>query len=194
MDYPQALPVDFLRKEDYSMICYKCGQELPDKSRICPNCRADLTVTSATTASAAPVASANVQGDKGSVGLKILSFIIPLAGIILFFVKKDENRTAAKSYLKMAIISIVLGIVGSILLVMGSVGLFIGVNKGLAEGIENGDIQISDDFDYDFENGDDVVLDYDTNTQDEVEFELDNEIDGDVSVNFDFFNDLENAA
>lgn len=58
--------------------CKKCGSELPEGVQFCPKCGASLK---------------NEEG--ASVGLKILSVLIPLAGWIMYFVFKDENRKKA---------------------------------------------------------------------------------------------------
>lgn len=44
-------------------------------------------------------------------GLKVLSFCIPLAGAIIYFVKKDNEPVAAKSACNMALIGFGIGIV-----------------------------------------------------------------------------------
>lgn len=46
-----------------------------------------------------------------STGLKVLSFCIPLAGAIIYFVKKNEEPVAAKSACNMALIGFAVGIV-----------------------------------------------------------------------------------
>ncbi|MEO8240408.1 MAG: hypothetical protein ABI576_20050 [Flavobacterium sp.] len=46
-----------------------------------------------------------------STGLKVLSFCIPLAGAIIYFVKKNEEPVAAKSACNMALIGFGVGIV-----------------------------------------------------------------------------------
>ena len=55
-------------------------------------------------AQAAPV-------DSGSIGWAILGFIIPIVGIILFFVWKDTKPQSGKMALIGALVSIVLGII-----------------------------------------------------------------------------------
>ena len=42
--------------------------------------------------------------------LVILSFLFPIVGIILFFVKKNDNAQAAQSYLYAGIAGFVLGL------------------------------------------------------------------------------------
>jgi len=46
-----------------------------------------------------------------STGLKVLSFCIPLAGAIIYFVKKNEEPVAAKSACNMALIGFAVGVV-----------------------------------------------------------------------------------
>lgn len=50
-----------------------------------------------------------------STPLKVLSFCIPLAGGIIYFVKKDEEPVAAKSACNLALIGLAVGIVVQII-------------------------------------------------------------------------------
>ncbi|MFN0254720.1 hypothetical protein [Pedobacter ureilyticus] len=50
-----------------------------------------------------------------STGLKILSFCIPLAGAILYFVKKENEPVAAKSACNLALIGFGVGVVLNII-------------------------------------------------------------------------------
>ena len=50
-----------------------------------------------------------VQEDKVSVGLAILSFIIPLAGLIIYFVKKKKSPKTARACITAAVISLLIG-------------------------------------------------------------------------------------
>lgn len=56
-----------------------------------------------------------MEEDKPSIGLCILSFIIPLVGIILFFVQKGEKPVSAKRYLIVAIVAIAISVVLNII-------------------------------------------------------------------------------
>ncbi|MBO7521916.1 MAG: hypothetical protein J6T16_06725 [Opitutales bacterium] len=58
----------------------------------------------------------NQEEDKASMGLCVLSFIIPLAGIILWAIKKNEIPNAAKTYLKVSLAAIAIGVALNILL------------------------------------------------------------------------------
>ncbi|KQM23498.1 hypothetical protein [Chryseobacterium sp. Leaf201] len=48
----------------------------------------------------------NKSGEDLHIGLKILSFCIPLAGAIIYFVKKDKEPVAAKSACNLALIGL----------------------------------------------------------------------------------------
>ena len=49
--------------------------------------------------------------DKPSIGLDIVSFIFPIVGLILYFVKKEKFPQSAKSYLICAICGFTLGLI-----------------------------------------------------------------------------------
>ncbi|WPO81756.1 hypothetical protein SD427_13375 [Chryseobacterium sp. JJR-5R] len=48
----------------------------------------------------------NKSNEDLHIGLKILSFCIPLAGAIIYFVKKDKEPVAAKSACNLALIGL----------------------------------------------------------------------------------------
>ena len=52
-----------------------------------------------------------MKEDKTNILLAILSFLIPIVGLILFFVKKNETPNAAKNYLWCCIAGFVLGLI-----------------------------------------------------------------------------------
>lgn len=65
--------------------------------------------------------------------LKILSFFIPIVGVILFFVKKKDCKKTAKSYLKSAIAGIAVGIVIVIISGIASVAIIEKQKKEMEE-------------------------------------------------------------
>lgn len=79
------------------MFCKNCGKEIDDKAVVCVNCGAAVQ--------------GNSVEDKVSVGLCILSFIIPIFGIIYWPVKNKETPKRAKACGITAIVSWVLGII-----------------------------------------------------------------------------------
>ena len=64
------------------------------------------------------------EPDVASTGMKVLCFLIPLVGIILYFTEKDRYPNKAKSLLKISLISWGIGIVLSIIygIVVGVAG------------------------------------------------------------------------
>ncbi len=99
------------------------------------------------------------QEEKASVGLAILSFIIPLAGLIIFLVKKDSRPKTAKVSGICALVSFIINIVFTIVIygVMGTAML-----SGVTEDAIN-DFSYYEEFDandYDYNDADDYNYDY----------------------------------
>lgn len=75
--------------------CNTCGATVPNNATICPYCGNAI----------APIASTNnlhQEEDQPSSGLNILSFIVPIAGWIMYFVFKSKTPKKAKSCAKWA--------------------------------------------------------------------------------------------
>lgn len=64
------------------------------------------------------------QEEKASAGLAILSFIIPLVGLILFLTKKNDKPKTAKACGICALVSFLLGVIGSIIMTVAGGALF----------------------------------------------------------------------
>ena len=77
--------------------CQHCGKEIMQKSFICPycGCKTDTFMQ---------------QDDNPSVGLNILSFILPIVGLVIYLANLDKTPEKAKSAGKWAIIGFVLGL------------------------------------------------------------------------------------
>ena len=80
-------------------FCKNCGKELVDEAVVCPGCGASQNTYNAP-----------AQTDSVSVGLVILSILIPLFGIIYWPVKAKETPKRAKACGIAAIISWVVNI------------------------------------------------------------------------------------
>ena len=76
------------------MFCRSCGKEIPENTAFCPYCGTPLAAPVFPSATVSPT----VKEDKASVGLIILSFLIPIVGWILYFTKKAATPKAAKQY------------------------------------------------------------------------------------------------
>jgi len=77
--------------------CTKCGFEIKSNHSVCLEC-------------GVAIRGANKDNDRAGFGWVLLGFCIPLVGLILFLVWKDEKPITAKSCITGAAISIVLGI------------------------------------------------------------------------------------
>lgn len=104
-------------------FCTNCGMQLDDTVRFCSNC--GVAVNDANQPNQQfdqqpnyqqPPYYAQTQAkpDEPNTGLKVLSFFIPLAGLILFLVNQKDQPVSAKAYGKMALISFIIGIVFNI--------------------------------------------------------------------------------
>ena len=93
------------------MFCHNCGKEIDDKAYVCPYC--GVKVERANDFSKA-------DADSGSkAGWGILSFLIPLVGLILFLMWKNERPQTAKvcgicalvSFIASIVIGVIYGII-----------------------------------------------------------------------------------
>ena len=66
-------------------FCSTCGKEIHENAVVCPNC-------------GCAIQGAPAVNDTPSMGLNILSFLIPIAGLILFCVNINSKPKSAKSY------------------------------------------------------------------------------------------------
>ena len=84
------------------MFCNKCGESISTQAEICPKCGVRAKNPAAQ--------------DQPNWGVNILSLCcVPLVGIILFFVWKNEKPVAAKSALIFGLIPIILGLLSYII-------------------------------------------------------------------------------
>ncbi len=79
--------------------CRNCGQEVHYKAENCPNCGESQREVSST------------GGNSGACGYNLLGFFVPIAGIVLYFVWKDEKPYEAEAAGLGAIVNIVIGFV-----------------------------------------------------------------------------------
>lgn len=87
------------------MYCPNCGKPLPDGTRYCYKCGASIDDdNSRQTYDNAP----RYNNDNGSFGWAVLGFLIPLVGLILYLVWKDEKPKSAKRAGKGALVSVIL--------------------------------------------------------------------------------------
>ena len=80
--------------------CSKCGKEIMDEAVICPACGCSQENM--------PVRNLN---DSGGAGWTFLGFCVPLVGLILYLVWKDDMPLRAKSAGKGALISVIIAVI-----------------------------------------------------------------------------------
>ena len=90
-------------------FCSYCGKEIENDAYICVHC--GRKVSSQTEKN---------QDDAPSTGLAVLSFFIPLIGLILFLMWNNTSPLKAKSCGKGALIGVIVSIILTILSVAGS--------------------------------------------------------------------------
>lgn len=113
------------------MFCKNCGQEIAEGAAFCPNCGAAVAPAAEQPQQQATYQQPNagqpytqqpyqpypgygapqVSQEPASGGLRFLCWLIPLVGIILYFVKKDEKPVYAKQCGVAALVGIIMAVV-----------------------------------------------------------------------------------
>ena len=143
------------------MYCRNCGEQLNENDRVCPACGTPVEKTGPKGAPNSGPQTYTYSGtdnaahqtyqysgpeyqpspDTGSNGWGVLGCCLPLIGLILFLVWKDDKPKSAKSAGIGALIGVVLCVVTIIALFALGVGLSA---LGLVEGVYSGDIDLSE--------------------------------------------------
>lgn len=89
------------------MFCKWCGKEVDVNAKFCPNCGKEINSTNVNQ----EANSSDVQTEKANIWLAILSFFIPLAGLIIFIIKKDKEPKTAKASGICAIVGLLLNVI-----------------------------------------------------------------------------------
>ena len=87
-------------------FCPNCGVEVNEKANICNNCGAKLENNQF---------SRGTVSDKPDIVLNIVSFLIPLVGLVLYIMYHEKAPNKAKSIAVWALIGFVLGLVFSLI-------------------------------------------------------------------------------
>ena len=128
------------------MTCKWCNSEVQENAKFCTNCGGSLVDSSAETninqnSNVQNQSTTNVSNEKANIGLVILSFLIPLAGLIIFLVKKDDDKKTAKTSGIAALISFGISFVFTIIMV---IIITFSIGKSV-NGAINGAIDLSED-------------------------------------------------
>lgn len=86
--------------------CSKCGNPLADNDKFCGACG---TSSEYTESKEHETSKTEEKEEHANAGLKVVSFLFPIVGLILYLVWMDEHKTKAKECGKMALISVCIG-------------------------------------------------------------------------------------
>lgn len=95
-----------------------------------------------------PMSNMPPQDEKANVGLAILSFFIPLVGLILFITKKDKQPKTAKACGISALVCVILSIISTVIMTVSG-GLLLGsaVDETLSDDSSSNNASYSQDVD-----------------------------------------------
>ena len=109
------------------MYCTRCGKELEEDAKFCPNCGEPVRLENRTDytnmedyASSNGYTSPYYEEDRASIGLCIISFLFPFMGVIFFFMKRRTTPNKAKACLITGIVSFVLNFIATYALLLNT--------------------------------------------------------------------------
>ena len=118
--------------------CKQCGAELEEGAAFCPKCgvaQNEAQQSNPESAQQTPPPAASVDwvqqnsyqsqppvNDSGSIGWGVLGFCIPIVGLILFLVWKDQKPRTAKVAGVGALISVIVGVIWYALVILVGLG------------------------------------------------------------------------
>lgn len=144
------------------MKCNWCNSDVQANTKFCPNCGKEIVYNNQQTMNQQQMQQQMYnQGypveQKANVGLAILSWFIPLVGLILFITKKNNEPKTAKACGVCALISFILSFIASLLLF--AIPFMIGFTSEFEEDYDNENnytyeenYDYEDDYDYDNNN------------------------------------------
>lgn len=87
--------------------CTNCGNKLNENQAVCLNCGVLINNNKNL--------NQNIETDNGGIGWSLLGFLIPIVGLILYLVWKDEKPITSKAAGKGALVSFIVSAVLSVL-------------------------------------------------------------------------------
>ena len=105
--------------------CPYCNAENIDEAVVCQNCGASLENVgpSVSTQTTNNTANNYAPAEEGAIGWGFLGFFIPIAGLILFIVWRNDKPKSSKAAGIGALISVIIGVVGLIFYIIFAVAL-----------------------------------------------------------------------
>ena len=85
-------------------FCSKCGKEIHEEAVVCIHCGCSISGSNKVVA----------ENDGPCTWAAVLGFFIPIVGLILYLVWKDQTPQKAKSAGKGALVGFIIGLIGSI--------------------------------------------------------------------------------
>jgi hypothetical protein len=83
--------------------CRNCGNEVDDRSTTCPSCGQPTKST--------PTTYQSSISDNGGFLWGLLGFCVPIAGLVIYLIWKEERPNNAKAAGTGALVSVILGVV-----------------------------------------------------------------------------------
>ena len=93
------------------MFCRNCGNQLPEGAAFCGRCGTSLS----------GVKPAAAQDTENDLIYAVIGFLFPIIGVILYLVYEKSRPNAARSAVKGAIISFIVGTILSVITIIGSI-------------------------------------------------------------------------
>ena len=90
--------------------CKRCGAPISDQAMVCPSC-GEAQYTPPT------------MQDNGGIGWGILGCCIPIVGLVLYLVWKDQKPKTAKAAGLGALVAVILGALWYVVALVGGIGL-----------------------------------------------------------------------
>ena len=92
--------------------CRKCGAPISDGTIVCPSCGSDQSNTP-------------YVEDNGGIGWGLLGCCIPIVGLVLFLVWRDQKPRTAKAAGIGALVSVIIGILWYVLAMAAGIGAMV---------------------------------------------------------------------
>lgn len=99
------------RKFNIMKFCSKCGSQINDNDNFCPMCGTPVVKEFSNQSYYNHNNYLTHNTDENSVGLNILSFCIPIVGLVLYIVLKDKEPIKAKGCGKWTLISFIINLI-----------------------------------------------------------------------------------